>query len=60
DQATKPCADGDAEIEGLVVESPLGLASTPWIGAILVAVALLLTIWSGALDRRASPSLRVA
>ncbi|MBJ3816229.1 MFS transporter [Shimwellia pseudoproteus] len=29
----------------------LGLAQTPWIGAIIVAVALVLIIWSGLLDR---------
>jgi predicted MFS family arabinose efflux permease len=50
-----------AWLGGLVVESPLGLVATPWVGAILVAVALLLTIWSGALDRRAaSPALNIA
>ncbi len=50
-----------AWLGGLVVESPLGLVVTPWVGAILVAVALLLTIWSGALDRRAaSPALNIA
>jgi len=42
-----------AWLGGLVVESPLGLGSTPWVGAILVVLALLLTIWSGYLDRRA-------
>ena len=42
-----------AWLGGLVVESPLGLVATPWVGAILVAVALLLTMWSAALDRRA-------
>ncbi|HVJ40436.1 MAG TPA: MFS transporter [Dongiaceae bacterium] len=41
-----------AWIGGLVVASPLGLGATPWVGAILVAAALLLTIWSGVLDRR--------
>lgn len=42
-----------AWLGGLVVSSPLGLGSTPVVGAILVAVALVLTLWSGALDRRA-------
>ena len=41
-----------AWIGGLVVASPLGLGATPWVGAILVAAALVLTIWSGLLDRR--------
>lgn len=44
-----------AWVGGLVVSSPLGLGATPWVGAILVAVALVLTIWSGALDRRPEP-----
>ncbi|WEX87732.1 MFS transporter [Sinorhizobium garamanticum] len=42
-----------AWLGGLVVSSPLGLGSTPFVGAMLVAVALVLTLWSGALDRRA-------
>ena len=44
-----------AWVGGTVVSSPLGLGATPWVGAILVAVALVLTIWSGALDRRPEP-----
>jgi len=44
-----------AWVGGMVVSSPLGLGATPWVGAILVAVALVLTIWSGALDRRPAP-----
>ncbi|TDW35711.1 multidrug resistance protein [Rhizobium azibense] len=44
-----------AWIGGLVVESSLGLAATPWVGAILVAAALVLTLTSGALDRRSAP-----
>ncbi len=43
-----------AWIGGLVVESSLGLGATPWVGAILVAAALVLTLWSGALDRRSA------
>ena len=43
-----------AWIGGLVVESSLGLGATPWVGAILVVAALVLTLWSGALDRRSS------
>ncbi|CAN7603948.1 MFS transporter [Rhizobium rhizogenes] len=43
-----------AWIGGLVVESSLGLGATPWVGAILVVGALVLTLWSGALDRRSS------
>ncbi|WP_445503314.1 MFS transporter [Microvirga sp. G4-2] len=49
-----------AWLGGLVVESPLGLGATPWVGSILVVAALLLTIWSGALDRRAAPALKAA
>ncbi|QFY63110.1 MFS transporter (plasmid) [Rhizobium grahamii] len=49
-----------AWLGGIVVESPLGLGATPWVGAILVVGALLLTIWSGALDRRGVPALNAA
>lgn len=49
-----------AWVGGLVVASPLGLGATPWVGAILVAGALGLTIWSGALDRRATLIARAA
>ncbi|MCA1441582.1 MFS transporter [Ensifer sp. IC4062] len=42
-----------AWLGGVVVSSPLGLGSTPFVGAMLVVVALVLTLWSGALDRRA-------
>ncbi|WP_432285947.1 MFS transporter [Aminobacter sp. BA135] len=44
-----------AWIGGLVVASPLGLGATPWVGAVLVAGAFVLTVWSGALDRRQEP-----
>ncbi|NTG76694.1 MFS transporter [Agrobacterium rhizogenes] len=44
-----------AWIGGLVVESSLGLGATPWVGAILVVAALVLTLWSGVLDRRSAP-----
>ncbi len=49
-----------AWVGGLVVASPLGLGATPWVGAILVAGALGLTMWSGMLDRRATPELSPA
>jgi multidrug resistance protein len=49
-----------AWLGGVVVDSPLGLGATPWVGAILVVIALVLTMWSGALDRRAAPTLRTA
>ena len=49
-----------AWLGGLVVESPMGLPATPWVGGILVAGALLLTVWSGALDRKAAPALHAA
>ncbi|MDE3814783.1 MFS transporter [Sinorhizobium meliloti] len=45
-----------AWLGGTVVDSPLGLAATPWVGAILVSGALLLTLWSGVLDRRGAVS----
>jgi len=43
-----------AWVGGLVVASSLGLGATPWIGAIFVVAALVLTLWSGALDRRSA------
>lgn len=49
-----------AWLGGIVVESPLGLGATPWVGAILVVGALLLTIWSGSLDRRGVAALKTA
>ncbi|MCF6116380.1 MFS transporter [Mesorhizobium muleiense] len=49
-----------AWLGGLVVESAMGLSATPWVGGVLVAGALLLTMWSGALDRRAKHALRTA
>ncbi|NLR98454.1 MFS transporter [Rhizobium sp. P38BS-XIX] len=48
-----------AWIGGLVVESSLGLGATPWVGAILVVAALVLTLWSGALDRRSSSATQL-
>lgn len=41
-----------ASVGGEIVASPLGLGTTPLVGAILVAGAAGLTLWSGALDRR--------
>ncbi|PZM07990.1 MFS transporter [Rhizobium tubonense] len=41
-----------AWLGGLVVDSPLGLIATPWVGGVLVVGALLLTLWSGVLDRQ--------
>lgn len=41
-----------AFIGGLVADSRLGLGATPWVGAIMVGVGLLLTLCSGWLDRR--------
>jgi multidrug resistance protein len=49
-----------AWIGGMVVESSLGLGATPWVGAILVAAALILTLWSGALDRRSVPIIQAS
>ncbi|HEY9216229.1 MAG TPA: hypothetical protein VIQ29_25660 [Ancylobacter sp.] len=40
-----------AIIGGLVAESRLGLGATPWVGAIMVGAGLLLTLWSGSLDK---------
>lgn len=42
---------GGAALGGLIVER-LGLLHTPWIGALVVCVALALTVLSGRLDRR--------
>lgn len=42
-----------AWVGGLVVASSLGLEATPWVGALFVAGGLVLTLISGALDRRA-------
>ncbi|WP_320203153.1 MFS transporter [Agrobacterium rosae] len=41
-----------AIIGGLVAESHHGLGATPWVGGIMVGVGLLLTLWSGYLDKR--------
>ncbi|MCI4591198.1 MFS transporter [Sphingobium sp. BYY-5] len=41
-----------AFIGGTVADSRLGLGATPWVGAIMVGVGLLLTLWSGYLDKR--------
>ena len=50
-----------AWIGGLVVGSSLGLGATPWVGGIMVGGALVLTLWSGALDgREKSAELRSA
>ena len=43
-----------AWIGGLVVGSSLGLGATPWVGGIMVSGALLLTLWSRALDHRST------
>lgn len=42
-----------AWVGGLVVASSLGLEATPWVGALFVVGGLVLTLISGALDRRA-------
>ncbi len=49
---------GAAWIGGLIV-THLGLMHTPWIGALVVLVSLALTSWSGRLDSRDRPSLRI-
>ncbi|BCP56108.1 MFS transporter [Kaistia sp. 32K] len=49
-----------AWIGGMVVDSPLGLGATPWVGSLIVTGALLLTLWSGALDRRSGTVLSPA
>jgi predicted MFS family arabinose efflux permease len=41
---------------GLIVGS-LGLMATPWIGALIVVGALLLTTLAGRLDRREAPAV---
>lgn len=42
-----------AWLGGLIVASPLGLGATPWVGALLAIGAMLLTLWSGLLDKPA-------
>ncbi len=49
-----------AWIGGLVVASPFGLGATPLVGAVLVAAALVLTLWRGALDRKPVPAGHLA
>ncbi len=49
-----------AWLGGVVVASPLGLGMTPVIGALLVAAALMLTLLSGVLDRRAGAAYQPA
>lgn len=49
-----------AWLGGVIVASPLGLGMTPVVGALLVAAALLLTLLSGALDRRAGGAYQPA
>ncbi|MBI3350245.1 MAG: MFS transporter [Burkholderiales bacterium] len=44
---------------GLIV-THIGLQHTPWIGALVVLLALALTTWSGVLDRREGQPRRVA
>ncbi|OYX14490.1 MAG: MFS sugar transporter [Rhizobiales bacterium 32-66-8] len=41
-----------AWLGGRVVASALGLGATPWVAALLVGIALVLTIYSGIRDRR--------
>jgi len=48
---------GAAWAGGLIV-THVGLAHTPWIGALVVLVSLGLTYWSGALDRREGVAVR--
>ncbi|MFC6839347.1 hypothetical protein [Xanthomonas theicola] len=36
-----------AFIGGLVADSRLGLGATPWVGAVMVGIGLLPTVWSG-------------
>ena len=47
---------GGAWAGGLIVEH-MGLMATPWIGALVVVGAWLLTTWSGMLDRKAGIQL---
>ena len=47
-----------AWVGGIVVASSLGLGATPWVGAIFVVGALVLTLWSGSLDRRTLASTK--
>ncbi|ANC40266.1 MFS sugar transporter [Hafnia alvei] len=43
---------GGAWVGGMIVEN-YGLMVTPWVGAIVVLLAFVMTRWSGALDKRA-------
>ncbi len=49
-----------AWVGGIVVASSLGLGATPWVGAIFVVGALILTLWSGSLDRRTLSTAKTA
>ncbi|WP_199154680.1 MFS transporter [Chromobacterium sp. ASV23] len=50
---------GGAGLGGLVVER-LGLMATPWVGALIVLAAWLLTAWSGRLDAVDDESMPIA
>jgi len=50
---------GAAWAGGLIV-THLGLQHTPWIGAVVVLVSLVLTQWSGVLDRRSGIPVHAA
>ncbi len=50
---------GAAWAGGLIV-THLGLQHTPWIGALVVLVSLVLTQWSGVLDRRSGIPVRAS
>lgn len=41
-----------AYVGGLVVVSPLGLEATPWVGALFVLLAVLVTLYSARISRR--------
>ena len=46
---------GGAVLGGIVVDSPLGLGATPWVGALVTLVGLVLTAVSHGLERTARP-----
>ena len=43
---------GGSLLGGFVVDSPLGLGSTPWVGALVTLVGVVLAALSALMDRR--------
>ena len=51
---------GGALLGGVVVDSPLGLGATPWVGALVTLVGLALAALSALMDRRPGVSTPAA